>query len=105
MGIEVILVQGLALIVIDGDSSVSALFMSLGSSVFLLVFPLMRLHLKYTSYNMTEKEYWSRVKTCKLDRNMTFDENYNTVPMQDFRIELAGFCSRVGNLCHFFFNC
>jgi len=58
--VEVIVVQIIILFDFNLDASVGGFLTSTGTSITLLVFPLMSNYLRLVSYNMTEKEYHSR---------------------------------------------
>ena len=57
---EIIIVQIICMIDFDLDSSIAGFLTSTGTTITLLVSPLLRKHLTLTSYNLTEKEYHSR---------------------------------------------
>ena len=61
---ELILVQIIELICLSGTSTVAGLLTSCGSSVVMLVTPLLYKHLQLASWRMSEKEYHARRAAC-----------------------------------------
>jgi len=95
---ELIIVQIIELICLSGTSTVASLFTSCGSSIVMLVSPLLVKHLRLAAYRMSEKEFVARQETC--NEMGLFFEGEKGDPL----LARMGCCAKTGNLCKFLFT-
>ena len=95
---ELIIVQLIELICLSGTSTIAGLFTSCGSSIVMLVSPLLAKHLRLAAYRMSEKEYVARQETCS--EMGLFFEGEGGDPL----VARMGWCGKVGNLGKFLFT-
>ena len=61
--IEAVLVLGLGISTLDGNSIACAPMLSLGLSLFIFVWPLLSKHMTFIAHHLTEKEFHARYET------------------------------------------
>ena len=61
--VEAVLVLGLAISTLNWEQIVAAPSLSLGLSLMLMIWPLMKKHLELVAHHLTEKEFHARMET------------------------------------------
>ena len=61
--VEAVLVLGLAISTLDWTDIVAAPLLSVGLSLMLMIWPLMKKHLELVAHHLTEKEFYARMET------------------------------------------
>ena len=88
--VEAVLVLGLAISTLDWADIVAAPLLSLGLSLMLMIWPLMKKHLELVAHHLTEKEFYARVETV------------NKLQVEDFLIKNISCKQKCKNLGRFF---
>ena len=98
MMVELIIVQIIELISLSGTSTVAGLFTSCGSSIVMLVTPLLVKHMRLAAYRMSEKEFHARQEACE-NMGLFFEGE-----MGDPLLAKMGCCMKTANLFKFLFT-
>jgi len=85
-GVEAVIVLGVAISTLEGDTIVLAPLLSLGFSLMLFVWPLLTKHMNFIVHHLTEKEFHARLETM------------NRLQIEDELIKSVTFAQKCRNL-------